>query len=155
MILAREAYGHPQDQQARAEAVVESAPEARLLALRMMIDGGYHDRCIEAARMLLVAEKRPVARAEAFYRLGRAFQMTQQTEQAIQAYEEVLKSGGEIKAYWIPYSALQLGHLYRKEGKKEASEKAYRDCLKLNRYGYRDGIRREAEKGLRELRELR
>jgi tetratricopeptide (TPR) repeat protein len=144
----------PYDKQALNEAVSGNLPDQRMLTARLLFDGGnYHDclqKCIETEQAGIFTADGAL-QADLFYRRARCEQRLGMEKEALVSYLRVTGVPDQPKSYILPYSALQAGHLYKKAGQYDLARKYYTMCLGMNRYGYREGISREAELALKEL----
>ena len=140
------------DRQALNETSAEKLPNPYLLRMRFLFDGGYYEECLRnCEKILLAGELNESADGELLYRKARCEQCLGKTVPAIKSFQEVIARADKIKSYIVPNSALQAGYLYKKSGQTELARKYYNICLDLNKYGYREGINRQAQTALREL----
>jgi len=140
------------DKQALREISADSMPDPDLLRARLLFDGGYYSKCLEMSGKLLKNgdySRREVG--ELYYRMARCEQRLGKKSSAIGYFLKVVEDAENIQSYLVPNSALQLGHLYKSSGQNELARKYYQLCLDQNKYGYREGLNRQAEKGLRDL----
>ncbi len=137
------------DKQAVREAESQTLPDQDLIRLRLLFDGGYYERCLagccdlESRRRL---EGEPAV--ELIYRKARCYHRTGLYREAIEQYLKVIGQKKQVKSYWLPNSALQLGYLYREMGRADLARKYFKLCMELNDFGYREGINREAQAAL-------
>jgi tetratricopeptide (TPR) repeat protein len=140
------------DKHAFREAESKILPDAGLIRLRLLFDGGYFEQCLAGCAQL---EKKGIltgeSETELIYRKARCLQRLNRTDPAIDCYLRVLDQKRKVKNYWLPNSALQLGYLYKEKGQTDLAQKYFEICLDLNNYGYREGIRRQAQAALLEL----
>lgn len=140
------------DKQALREASAEKMPDPELLRVRLLFDGGYYDRCLESCgKLVLSGRYHDQEEGELLYRKARCEQRTGRITPAIGSFLAVIERAGSIRSYLVPNSALQLGNLYKKSGQADLALKYYKICLDLNKYGYREGINRQAQAAIREL----
>jgi len=140
------------DQHAVREAESGMLPDADLIRLRLLFDGGYYDRCLAGCEALeLTEDLTGVSAVEEKYRKARCLQRMNRTDEAIGSYLKVLDQMGKVRSYWLPNSALQLGYLYKEKGQTDLALKYFNICLDINKYGYREGINRQARTALDEL----
>lgn len=140
------------DRQALNEATAEKLPAPELLKARFLFDGGYYDRCLDFCDKKIASGSYTGRElGELYYRKARSEQRLDRSSAAIQTFLKVIDRDNEIRTYVVPNSALQLGHLYKKAGQVELARKYYHICLDLNKYGFRDGLNRQAQAALREL----
>jgi len=142
---------HPADAEAVDEVTGGQSEDPRRVALRILFDGGYYRLCIHKGMAALQVITEPVIRAEVHYRLARSFQQIKDYPSALVHFQKVIDARQFVDQYWLPNSALQMGLMYLDMHQLEQAHKYLRLCLKLNHYGYRQGIRREAETALRRI----
>lgn len=140
------------DQHAVREAESGILPDVDLIRLRLLFDGGYYEQCLSGCQAI---EQRGnltgVSAVEEKYRKARCLQRMNRTDEAIGSYLQVLEQAGKVRSYWLPNSALQLGYLYKEKGQTDLALKYFNICLDINKYGYREGINRQARAALDEL----
>ncbi|MFA5814694.1 MAG: tetratricopeptide repeat protein [Bacteroidales bacterium] len=142
----------PYDKQALREVSNDNIPDPDLLKVRLLFDGGYYDQCLEKCERLILSGKfHDQEEGELLYRKARCEQRMGRLSPAITSFLRVIERAGGIRSYIVPNAALQLGNLYKKTGQFDLARKYYNVCLDLNKYGYRDGINRQAQAALREL----
>lgn len=140
------------DRQALHEASGDKLTDPDLLKARLLFDGGYFVQCLETCEKLSVSGKLNAReQGELMYRMARCQQRLGKNEMAISSYLAVIERAESIKSYIVPNSALQAGNLYKNSGQTELARKYYKKCLDLNKYGYREGINRQASKALKDL----
>jgi len=140
------------DKQALNEAATDKMPDPDILKVRLLFDGGYYDQCLAICERLIVSDKyNDQEDGELLYRKARCEQRLGRILPAIQSFLGVIGQADKIATYIVPNSALQLGNLYKKSGQIDLARKYYQVCLDLNKYGYRDGINRQAQVALKEL----
>jgi tetratricopeptide (TPR) repeat protein len=142
----------PYDRQALSEASENRLPDPDLLKVRILFDGGYYDPCLATCKKLMDSGRLSEPEVgELLYRKGRCEQRLGNYTQAINSYIGVVDRADVIRNYTVPNAALQLGDLYKKSGQIKLARKYYNVCLEWNKYGFREGISRQAEMALKEL----
>jgi tetratricopeptide (TPR) repeat protein len=140
------------DKHAVREAESGILPDADMIRLRLLFDGGYYEQCLAKCKALeQKGHLTGVSAVEEQYRKARCLQCLNQTDEAIRSYLQVLAQADLVKSYWLPNSALQLGYLYNKKGQKDLALKYFNFCLDINKYGYREGINRQARAAIEQL----
>jgi len=140
------------DKQALNEAATERMPDPDLLRVRLLFDGGYYDQCLEKCERLILSGKyHDQEDGELLYRKARCEQRMGRISPAITGFLGVIERADRIRSYIVPNAAMQLGNLYKKTGQFDLARKYYNVCLDLNKYGYREGINRQAQVALKEL----
>ena len=139
----------PYDKHAVREVKGTDVPDAELIRLRLLFDGGYYDRCLNGC---LLRRQDPFLSgrdaAELDYRTARCYHRLGRREEAISHYLRVISQRDQVQSYWLPNSALQAGFLYKEKGQQDLARTYFELALKLNRYGYREGIERQAKAAL-------
>lgn len=141
------------DKQALREVDVQGLPDEKLLRIRLIFDGGFYLDCISQCDGLLTGNSvSELSRAEILYRKSRSLQRLGRVDEAINSFKEVLQFEGKLKSYLLPNSALQIGFLYKESGQVTLARTYFKNSIELNHFEFRDGINRQAEAALRELR---
>ena len=140
------------DEQADRDMASERIPDPQLLRLRLLFDGGYYSTCLALAREL-ESDEYPVKDGlpEIHYRMGRSLYAMGNKNDAVTQFRKVITAEEKPDSYILPYSAYYLGLISMEKGQPDKAKDYLSTCLKLNRFGYRDGIQRKAQKLLRAL----
>jgi tetratricopeptide (TPR) repeat protein len=146
-------YGYTEideDKNAQKEAESGNIPNVYLLKGRLLFDGGYYKKSLDA-----LTEKKPneVYKAkkdmiEFTYRLGRIYHKLDNNEKAINYYKLTLTIGSYSPYYFAANSALQLGLIYEKQKDNKTAKIYFEKCLSLNNYEYKYSIEQKAKAGL-------
>jgi tetratricopeptide (TPR) repeat protein len=140
------------DRQALNEANEQVVHDPSLLRARLLFDGGYYEGCLALCReSVLSGRYGDRDQGEFLYRQARCEQRLGRTSSAISSFLGVVQRASAIQSYLVPNAALQLGHLYKSSGQLDLARKYYHVCLETNRYGHREGIKRQAQLALTEL----
>lgn len=142
-----------EDKKALKEAKKNEIPNKYLLKCRLLFDGGYYE---EASRVFQTHNPKVVLHSESefleySYRLGRIYDEWGKDALAISYYSRTIESGKKLPYFFAANSALHLGYLYEREGKKELAKQMYRLCLSMDFDEYRNGITQKAKSGLNRL----
>jgi tetratricopeptide (TPR) repeat protein len=116
-----------------AERLIErplSDPERRLLLGQNHYDAGHYEEAVRTVQPVLGdAGAGAVARAEAAYRSGRAYQALGDWAEAARHYQFAASNPGDALAKWGPWSQYHLGEVHEARGDREAARHAYRAVL--------------------------
>ncbi len=137
------------DKQANRDAKSGIFPNLLLLKSRVLSDGGYTN---EALAVLAGKNSndfpRIEDRLEFVYRLARIYDDLNKYDDAIKAYNYTISIGEQRQEYYAARSALQLGLIYEKLGKKDLAIACYQKCLGMEDHEYKDSIDQKAKAGL-------
>jgi len=141
------------DKQAMNSATLNIVTDKYLLKARLLFDGGYYDKAI---KVLSEKDERYYCKSfslclEYKYRLARIYDLSNNFNQAIQYYKEVINIGRLEKSYFAANSALMLGHIYENQKKYDDAKKYYNMCLELPLEEYRNSIQQKAKAGLERI----
>ena len=139
------------DKQAEAEARSSELPNEHLLRARLLFDGGYYERAIEALDEMPEEGARLRDQVEEAYRRGRIFHASEDYDKAIPAYKSALNEGAELPYFFAANAALQLGHIFEEKGDFDQAEYYFKQCLKLKDHEYRTSISSKAKAGLNRI----
>jgi tetratricopeptide (TPR) repeat protein len=143
-----------EDRQAWYEAESCRPPARPLLRARLLFDGGYYDRALDA--LLDISLKGYIRDgqdlAEYYYRLGRIYHETGQMDKAVRNYREAIATGARLPQYFAAGAALQLGMMFENEGQPRLADSCYRLCLGLPFKEYRASLGQKARAGLERTR---
>ncbi len=142
-----------EDKQAEKEADKKEVPNVYLLKSRLLCDGGYYEKAINA-----IFEKSPTEAytspkdiLEFSYRLGRIYHQWNKYDEAVSYYELTIKNGAKSEYYFAANSCLQLGIIY--ESKKDTKKAKYyfEKCMTMKNDEYRNSIKQKAKAGLKRI----
>jgi hypothetical protein len=142
-----------EDRLAMKEAESGAVPNPYLLKARLLCDGGYYSKSIQALieRNATEAFKSKKEYLEFTYRLGRAYHGWEKYDEAIPYYEMTIRNGSEDKYYFAANSSLQMGMIYEQQKNYKKAEYYYRRSLWMKNDEYRNSIRQKAKAGLRRV----
>lgn len=140
------------DRQAQRFAKGNDWPDRILLTARLLIDGGEPSAALAKLQNYTPASfpKLPDL-LEYHFRLGRAFEDENRSNEAVQAYQKVINLGRERTEYFAARSALQMGGIYEGHGQKELAIKYFQICLSMKNHDYQASIDQQAKAGLQRL----
>jgi len=139
------------DQQALREAN-DAKPDTDLLKARFFFDGGYY------ARALAMIKNKDINnlnlqrdKIELYYRLGRIYEKTDKTPDALTNYQYAINLGKTARYYFAANAAVRMGNLFeqKKDFKKAASY--YNKALDMKDHEYKSSIDNEAKEGLKRV----
>lgn len=140
------------DKQALHEAESGSIPNVSLLKARLLFDGGYYQRALNLLQNIDELNlKSDNEYLEYYYRLGRIYHESGNTQSAVVYYTKTIELGYKTNYMFAPNSALQLGLIYEKQGNQEKARYFYQKCLDANNYEYENSIKQKAKAGLNRL----
>ena len=144
------------DKQARIYAEKEELPDIYLLKARLLSDGGYYQRALNAleeGKEHLLSDKDSKKSLEYYYRLARIYHEWGKKEQSIPFYEESIENGKELPYYYAANSALKLGNIYEERKDYGKALKYYRMALRMKNKEYKTSIDMKAKAGIQRIEE--
>ena len=128
-------------------------PERALLLAEAAFDGG---RDLEAVRLLQPVVTGPdlpaVARAEAAYRTGRAYQSLEDWGNAARHFQLAVDRPGDPLAKWGPWSLYHMGEVEEATGDADAAERLYRLVLEdETEFDYHKALEQRARAALERI----
>ncbi len=137
------------DKQALREAKTGSWPNVTLLKARLMNDGGLNREAL-----LLLTSKglsgftKEDEKLEFTYRLGRINDDLHNDAEAMQNYQATINIGTDRKEYYAARSALQVGEIYERQGKKTQAIAYYEKCMAMKDHEYKNSLDQKAKSGI-------
>lgn len=143
-----------EDRQAEKEASENVLWPADLIRARLLFDGKYFEKSMAILNGIKESGLGNIRfKLEYSYRKARIHHEKLEYVQAIPIYLQVMQSGKNESYYYAAYSALQLGFIYEKQGKKsqaiEYFNKSMDDFDKNQEY--RNSIEQKAKAGIKRL----
>jgi tetratricopeptide (TPR) repeat protein len=137
------------DKQANRDAKSGVFPNLMLLKARVLNDGGYNNEALgvltgKSSNDFETTEEK----LEFVYRLGRIFDDLNKYDDAIKAYNITINLGRDRQEYYAARSALQIGLIYEKLGKKDLALSYFQKCLDMEDHQYKDSIDQKAKAGI-------
>lgn len=136
------------DKQALNEAN-NPVPNIQLLKARLLYDGGYYEKALGLLHE--AAFKQPAEKTEYYYRLGRIYEALNKDQEALQAYQQCINSGGGTGYYYAPTSALRMGNIYEREKNASKAVKYYNMAIAFKNHQDESSIEKRANEGLKRL----
>lgn len=131
-----------------------STSQKVLLQVRYATDGGFLER---AASLLATTQEAALPlltdKAEWNYRMGRLLQKQQKTPQAIPYLERTIRLSEGSTHYIGASAALQLGYLYRDQGRPQKASEYFKKAMQYKKHEYKNSIDNKARAALTELAE--
>jgi tetratricopeptide (TPR) repeat protein len=130
-----------------------NAAERSLLLARNAFDGGRTAEAVRQAQVVLADRSASdLRRAEAAYRIGRAYQVQRTWHQALQHYEYAVHNPGDPLAKWGPWSQFYIGEVYAAMGRRDDARQAYQRALaNEQRFEYHKSLEQRARAALERL----
>ncbi len=145
-----------EDKQALQEAKQNFIPNVNLLKARLLFDGAYYKKALEAINqvnpLLLEKEKEQV---EYNYRLGRILQRLERYEEAIEIFNVLVASEPTNTAYYFaPKVLLELGGIYEGRKEFELANSLYQKVKSYNNHPYVDSFAQQAKSAQKRIKEF-
>jgi hypothetical protein len=137
------------DKQAAKEAKKTDVPNLLLLKARLLFDGAYYRKALEALEGF--STKLSKEELEYTYRKGRIHHRLSQTNQAIVEYQKTIDAGKNSTEYFACNAALQMGILYEGMANTSQAMNYYKLCLSMQPDEYKNGLHQKAKAGLSRL----
>lgn len=139
------------DREASKMAAKGIKPDISLLKARLLTDGGYYDLALAELSGFAASDQK--TELEYNYRLGRIYDKSGKTAQAILYYEKTILAGERLPYYYAANAALQLGLLYEHSKNIALAKIYYEKIREMDFDEYKLSITNKAEAGLRRLKE--
>ncbi len=137
------------DKQALREAKTGSWTNIILLKARLMNDGGLNREALQLLTSKgLASFTKEEEKLEYTYRLGRVNDDLHNDAEAIQNYQVTINAGLTRKEYYAARSALQIGEIYERQGKKQQAINYFEKCLDMKDHEYKNSLDQKAKSGI-------
>jgi len=139
------------DQQALWEAN-DAKPDLDLLKARFYFDGGYYSKALsqlagkDANSFKLLRDK-----IQFYYYLGRIYDKTDKTTDAIVNYQRAMNIGKETKYYFAANAAFFIGRIYEEKKDRARAADFYDQALSMKDHQYQTDIDNDAKAGLKRV----
>lgn len=142
---------HEKDKQALND-VAAGLPDTNLLKARLLFDGGFYTRALQALSGISGEEmKTQKNKVEYNYRLGRINDALGKDEAALVYYQRTVNLGKDLTYYYAATAALNMGKIY--SGTNSAKAKSYFQlAIQMKNHEYESSIEAQAKDGLGTLR---
>jgi tetratricopeptide (TPR) repeat protein len=139
------------DKQALNE-VASGAPNIGLLKARLLFDGGYYSKSLEALAGLNETElARAKDRTEYHYRMGRNSDELGKWDAALEHYQKAVNYGKNLTAYFAANSALFMGKIYMKKKAYAQARASFNAAINMKGHQYENSIESEARDSLKRI----
>jgi len=143
-------YGE-KDKQAMNEAGAP-APNAELLRARLLFDGGYYTKALEALSGNNAADyKTTKDKAEFCYRAGRIYDAMEKDDQALLNYQNAINYGKGLKYYYAATSALNMGKIYARRNNAARAKASFNQAINMKDHEYENTIEAQAKDALKRI----
>jgi tetratricopeptide (TPR) repeat protein len=136
-----------------AVSYLKNPPPLTLLKSRLLFDGGYYERALEALGDKKESQyKGQSAKLEYNYRKGRIYEEMGRFDLALLFYKEVLKKMEGSSQHYASYAALRTAQIYEKQGHLADAESAYTYSMVVcKRREYSKTVELKAKAGLKRV----
>ncbi len=125
-----------------------------LLQLRYAIDGGFYLRAYSLIGSFDPDDLTHYELVQLKYRKARLSHLTQNVDQAILEYGEIIQSDNLIpETYFAPNSLLQLGHIYLERGESDKATMYLKRVLKFRKHPYKNSLDSKAKIALAKIKQ--
>lgn len=140
------------DRYAAAMLADNTFPNAKILRIRFLTDGGYFKEAREVVQSVTFADlTNPKDATEFYYRKGRLAHKTQDIPSAKSLYLQTIDRTGDSPWYFAPNAALQLGYICQAQGDVASARKYFEKALTYKKYVYKSSIDSKAKFALEHL----
>ena len=142
---------HERDKQALSEAL-SGAPNTGLLKARLLFDGGYYSKSLEALSGVKEVELGQLKdKTEYHYRLGRNNEELGKLDEALEHYQKAVQYGKGLKAYFAANSALFMGKIYMKKKNFGLAKASFNTAINMKGHQYENSIESQARDSLKRI----
>ncbi len=122
-----------------------NSTQLTLLQARLSMDGHFYAQSKKALLTLKKSKISSIQNIELIYRNARLSHLTEQYEQAIGGYQEVIQTQPKnSKLYFAPNSLIQLGTIYYNKGNKDLALKNFEQVFSYSGHPYKRSMDRKA-----------
>jgi tetratricopeptide (TPR) repeat protein len=148
-VLKKGATNTDADKHALKDAKKNIWPNALLLKVRMLNDGGYNPQALTLLKDKTVKDfTRDEEQLEFLYRTARIYDDMGNDAEAIKYYQQTIAQGETSTEYYAARAALQTGMIYEKQGNKATAITYYQRCLNMPDHDYKNSLDQRAKSGL-------
>lgn len=142
-----------EDKQAHREAASGILPDAALLRIRLLYDGGYLDRARSELALIEGDYTKDNTNRESYiYRWGRVLQDLGHTDQALIKYRSLLAEFSASDSYYHCNAALQAGLLLEEKGEYTSAITMLYRCLDIDATSYKSSLHQKAKAAIERVR---
>lgn len=148
-ILQKGSLATDSDKQAHKHAKQGGWPNVLLLKARLLNDGGYNNEALNLLYGKSASDFDKVEdKLEFAYRVGRIYDDIGRDSDAIKMYLLAIQLGRSRTEYYAARSALQIGWIYERQGKKDVAIKYYTQCMDMKDHDFKDSLDQKAKAGI-------
>jgi tetratricopeptide (TPR) repeat protein len=140
-----------QDNDAQREAQSGSIPDAELIKVRLLFDGGYYKQADSVLNQIDTTTLKKEEKIEVVYRKARIAHQTKDLLKATTYYRKAIEIGKNSPRYFAGNSALKLGEIYEIRNELDLAEYYFRFCLNLDFDEFESGIHTKAKAALKRI----
>jgi Tetratricopeptide repeat len=139
------------DKQALNEAN-DVKPDLDLLKSHLFFDGGYYEKAQailegkDVAKLTLLRDK-----IEYYYRLGRIYDKTNKTNEALLNYQRTINVGKTSRYYYAANAALNMGRICEEKHDFKKATEYYSETIDMKDHDMQASIDNEAKAGLKRV----
>jgi tetratricopeptide (TPR) repeat protein len=140
------------DKQAQRFAEGSEWPNAQLLQVRLLIDGGYYSTALKKISAVNENSFSSISdKLEYNFRLARIYDELGDEAKALAYYRNTTAKGTGRKEQFAARAALQIGFLYERMNMRQEALAAYRQCLNMKNHDFQNSIDQQAKSGINRL----
>ncbi|CAM4193185.1 hypothetical protein SAMN06265348_106245 [Pedobacter westerhofensis] len=141
------------DKQALNEAG-PPAPDTGLLRARLLFDGGYYTKALDALSEHSGADYRAAKdKAEYYYRAGRIYDAVEKDDLALLNYQNAINCGKNLKYYYAATSALNMGKIYVKRKNNSRARAFFSQAINMKDHEYENSIEAQAKDDMKRIKD--
>ncbi|WP_199118620.1 tetratricopeptide repeat protein [Pedobacter sp. ASV28] len=127
-------------------------PDKVLLKARLLYDGGYLTKAVEALAASKVSDfDNAKDKTEYYYRMARIYDDQGKDKAALEYYQYTINTGKGLKYYYAARSAVLMGKIYEREKNMVKAKSSYNIAIAMKNHEYENSIENEAKQGLKRL----
>jgi tetratricopeptide (TPR) repeat protein len=131
-------------------------PNAKILKVRLLTDGGYYQEATTAFQAITLAElKNPKDQAEFYYRKARLAHKLKDVTAAKGFYLQTIQLTKDNPWYFGASSALQLGYLAQEQKDYVNARKYFEMAMSYKKHEYKSSIDAKAKAGLEQIKSVK
>lgn len=140
------------DKQAQRFAEIQEWPNAVLLQVRLLIDGGYYNTALKKISTVNEHTFSSISdKLEYSFRLARIYDELGDEHKALTYYKYTIAKGAGRKEQFAARSALQMGFTYERMNMRQEALAAYKQCLSMKNHDFQNSIDQQAKSGINRL----
>lgn len=140
------------DKNALKDAKSGHEPPLELLKARLLFDGGYFEKALDALAGKKAGDYFSSANQLEFsYRKGRILHKLKRYDEALVQYQSAIDSGKDSPYYYPCRAALEKGLVLEKLGRPKEARQAFQLCLRFSPDDHKEGLHQQAKAGLKRV----